>query len=695
MFWNQIKTSLLLLLCLLSSLITTAQSKIDSLNYLDELIIQARPFQSVIPSQKLSGKQLEALNSHSVADAIRYFAGVQIKDYGGIGGLKTVDVRNMGSAHVGVFYNGINIGNAQNGTVDLGKFSLDDVEEIALYNGQKSDVFQSAKDYASASSIYIRSKRPVFENNKQTNLTLRYKTGSIFTQNPSFRLEQKINERFLVTLSSEYLRSSGKYKFHFKRNNSDGSIAHDTTAYRQNSDIESYRIESSVYNTFKDNSSLETNVYYYNSNRGLPGAIVKKKFSNGERLEDESFFIQSAYTKDVSEKYKIQIKGKYAYDYTHYHSLDTVRLFDGSSAYRNMLYDNTYIQKELYTTVINKYSILPDWDISLAVDFDYNKLNATFNNKAGLQDTLSYGAPFSFPERYLVLSSLATAVNLGKLKAQASLIGTFVHEKVRFNTKAPDKFELTPAFFLGYKPFQAHDLNLRFFYKQIFRMPTFNDLYYAQIGYSLLKPEYTNQFNLGFSYDKKYGRSLFSAISFEADAYYMDVKDKIIAAPTGSFFRWMMTNMGKVEGHGVDIKSSVYSKMNNVGISFNLNYSYSVARDFTKIDGFKKTSYGDQIPYTPWHSGSFILNGAYKSWMLNYSFIYVGERYNGAVNNIPVNKVQPWYTHDMSLQKEFKLANYCLKGTLEVNNLFNQYYEVVLNYPMPGRNLKFIISCNF
>ena len=695
MFWKYLKIGLLLFCCTSGGFSAMAQSKTDSIQQMDELIIDMRPFADVIPSQKLSGEDLEKLNSHSVADALRYFAGVQIKDYGGMGGLKTVNVRNMGSAHVGVFYNGISIGNAQNGTVDLGKFSLDDVEEISLYNGQKSEIFQSAKDFASASAIYIRAKRPVFENDKKTNATLRYKAGSYNTHNPSFRLEHKINERFLVTLSSEYLHSPGDYKFHFTRNNSDGSIAHDTTAYRQNSDIESFRLESAVYNTFKDESTLETNLYYYTSNRGLPGAIVKKKFSNGERLEDQSFFVQSAYTKNVSDKYKMQLKGKFAYDATHYHSLDTVRLFDGSAAYRNMLYDNKYFQQEFYTTFINKYSILPNWDVSLSVDFDYNKLNATFNNKAGLQDTLTYGSPFSYPERYSVLSSLATAVNLGKVKAQASLIGTFVHEKVRFNTKAPDKSVLTPALFLAYKPFRETDFNIRFFYKEIFRMPTFNDLYYTQIGYSLLKPEYTHQLNLGFAYNKVFKNKAIPSVSLQADAYYMNVKDKIIAAPTGSFFRWMMTNMGKVEGHGVDVKSAFHSQVNAFDFGLNLNYSYSVARDFTKVGGFKKTSYGDQIPYTPWHSGSAIVSASYKSWALNYSFIYVGERYNGAVNNIEVNKVQPWYTHDLAVQKDFQWGNYRFKGSLECNNLLNQYYEVVLNYPMPGRNFKFIISCNF
>ena len=56
---------------------------------------------------------------------------------GGVGGLKTVNIRSMGTNHVGVFYDGIELGNAQNGTVDLGRFSLDNMESVTLYNGQK------------------------------------------------------------------------------------------------------------------------------------------------------------------------------------------------------------------------------------------------------------------------------------------------------------------------------------------------------------------------------------------------------------------------------------------------------------------------------------------------------------------------------------------------------------------------------
>ena len=105
---------------------------------------------TIVKPQVLTDSVLQRLNSQSVADALRYFTGVQVKDYGGIGGIKTVNIRSMGTNHVGVFYNGVQLGNAQNGQVDLGRYSLDNVESISLYNGQKSDIFQTAKDFSAS-----------------------------------------------------------------------------------------------------------------------------------------------------------------------------------------------------------------------------------------------------------------------------------------------------------------------------------------------------------------------------------------------------------------------------------------------------------------------------------------------------------------------------------------------------------------
>ncbi|MDR2469491.1 MAG: TonB-dependent receptor, partial [Tannerella sp.] len=124
-----------------------------------------------------------------------------------------------------------------------------------------------------------------------------------------------------------------------------------------------------------------------------------------------------------------------------------------------------------------------------------------------------------------------------------------------------------------------------------------------------------------------------------------------------------------------------------------LNYTFQKAQDFSdpSDNDPEAGTYGRQIAYIPWHSGSAIVNLNWKSWDLNYSFIYVGERYHNS-SNIRENHEQPWYTHDLTLGKSFNLQKMKCKLAAEVNNLLNQYYDVVLNYPMPGRNFKLILK---
>jgi len=263
---------------------------------------------------------------------------------------------------------------------------------------------------------------------------------------------------------------------------------------------------------------------------------------------------------------------------------------------------------------------------------------------------------------------------------------------LRNGSPAIDKKEITPAFFIGYQPFEKHEFTVSAFAKRIFRMPTFNDLYYVQVGSSVLKPEYMNQYNIGFTYTKLLENQRLNRFSLQADAYHTSTKDKIIAAPTGNLFRWMMSNIGNVNGKGIEIVSSTNMNIDKVNLSTYLTYAYTESKDYTKIFGLGLSSYGDQIPYTPWHSGSAIINTAYNTWNLNYSFIYVGKRYNGAFNNIKKNEVQPWYTHDISFQKELTIKQLKATATVEVNNLLNQHYEVIYNYPMPGRTFRFIVS---
>lgn len=635
----------------------------DTVLTIDEVIITGnRVKKEVIPVQILAGEELKRLSVHSVADAVRYFSGVQVKDYGGIGGLKTVNIRSMGSHHVGVFYDGVELGNAQNGVVDLGRFSLDNMEAISMYNGQKSAIFQPAKDYASASAIYMATRRPSFKGKKRNNWNLGLKGGSFATINPSVLWEHKINENISASFSSEFLYTSGRYKFSYAKKN-----GYDTTEVRKNGDVRMLRAEAALFGKVKGGEWM-AKAYYYNSERGYPGASVREepgKFKHQDRQWDDNFFVQGTFRKHFGSRYSLLVNGKYAYDYLHY-------LSDPNLDITTMYVNNHYRQQETYASVAHLFTFLPWWSASLSNDFQFNTLDADL-------------VDFVYPNRYSLFTVGATSIDFNRFKLQASLLHTFVKDKTKTKgAQAGNKSVFTPSAVASWKPFKQTDLNLRAFYKRVFRMPTLNDLYYTFIGNKDLKPEYTTQYDVGITYATKIANKWFNRLELQVDGYYNQIEDKIIAMPTSNQFRWTMLNLGYVEIRGVDAAVQGFFKLGNVELSPRLSYTYQKAQDFTD-----PTSqwYGGQIPYIPWHSGSVILSGSCKTWSWNYSFIYTGERYE-AVANIPENYAQPWYTHDLSLSKTFNLKNMELRATAEVNNIFNQQYEVVQCYPMPGTNFK-------
>lgn len=656
---------IILSVLLINALPTLAAEEPDtSVTALREVVVTAsRPPVEVIPVQRLAGEELKRLNSQSIADALRYFSGVQVKDYGGVGGIKTVNIRSMGTNHTGVVYDGIELGNAQNGQIDLGQFSLDNIEGISLYNGQKSEILQPARDFGSAGSIYIRTRTPHFAPGETYHVRATVRTGSFDLINPSLLAEVRLSRRVNASLSAEWVNSSGKYKFRYRRVSPSGEIAYDTTATRQNGDINALRTELNVNGTL-DGGEWHAKAYHYDSERGIPGAIVNNVWRRGERVWDNNSFAQGSFTKSIGD-FTTLANAKYSFYRTHYVNNDD----------KQIKIDNIYRQREFYISSANEYRIMPQWRVSASYDFQWNALDADMYN-------------FARPDRFSHMVSAATSLSLSRFKAQASAMGTFIHDKLRGQQSPADKHVFTPAVYLSGNPLRNKDFSVRAFYKRSFRMPTFNDLYYADMGNSKLSPERVTQYNVGLLYEHT-GRSFISGARVSVDGYINRVTDKIVAYPKGQQFRWTMLNLGKVDIKGVDVSALLtVNPTDQLYITARAQYTFQRAIDVTNP---ADTYYRDQIPYIPHHSGSAVLNAVWRRWNFNCSYIYVGERYNQQ-ENIRYNYTQPWYTTDLSLSRDFTFGKVNLRALLEVNNVFAQDYDVIINYPMPKRNYRITLT---
>lgn len=630
--------------------------------------------QSSYPVQTLNQKQIASMPVIQLSDALKFLSGVTIKDYGGLGGMKTVSIRGFGAQHTALSYDGIAVTDCQTGQIDIGKLFLDNVETISLTHGGSDDIFIPAQLYASANLVQIKTKKPVFKTDKPFNIQLGFKGGSFTFLNPYLVLEnkwiplkKKSSIQLLSTLSFDYLYSKGNYPYTqyygYKTDSTSQEI-------RKNSDIQTISTQVDIYALLKKQATLNFKLYYYYSQRGLPGAVILYNTNTQERLWNEETFAQIHYEQLFHPKITYQLNAKINYAYQRY--LDSDYLNEAG------VLDNRYIQRTAYLSNSVLYKPFKIWQLVLSNDLIYQNMSSNMTD-------------FAKPQRFSVLTLLSTKVETKYIETSAGILYHSVFNEVKIGESGENVNKITPSIAFSIKPIPQIDFKIIGFYKNIFRLPSFNDLYYRDIGNINLKPENTHQFNLGLNYNH-YFMAPKIQLTASLNGYYNIVKDKIVAIPTKNLFIWSMYNFGRVEIAGLDINMNItYQIIPLLQIELLGTYTYQRSIDVTEQTS---KTYKHQIPYIPEHSGSICLALKLKWINLIYTVLVTGERY-ALPQNITDNLLETYADQSIALSKDFHFAKWGLALKAELLNIANEQYEIIKNYPMQGRSFRFGISFDF
>ncbi|MCM1178539.1 MAG: TonB-dependent receptor [Clostridium sp.] len=608
------------------------------------------PVSSSTPLRRMPLSGIIRSGARSLDEVVKTFAGISVKDYGGIGGLKTVSIRNLGSQHTAVCYDGIAISDAQNGQVDIGRFNLDNVGSVSVSIGGAEDIFRPARHFTSAGILEIHSLKPQFEQG-HVEVSARMTAGSFGTYSPYIRYSQRICKGWSMTASANYLYSRGEYPFVLHN----GTLT--TDEIRLNSDVNSLNTEINICGQAGDNGSFSAKALYTDCERGLPGSVILYSQNLTERLWDRNLTANARYTGQWKGQWKLAAALGYVRAYSRYVNTD--------AAYQ-VPEDDRYVQQEYSVSIIAQYSPVKCLKLVLAEDFFVNYL-----------DTNLPECPF--PVRFTSMTALSAQYSLRRLTATAGLVGTYSHETVSRGIPAPDRIRFSPLVSISYRLLKKEELRIRASFKDGYRMPTFNDLYYAKVGNTSLSPEKALMTNLGITWEHHLRKGSYE---MTADVYYNKVRDKIVAIPT--MFIWKMRNVGQVQMAGADLAASVsYMLTTWLSLDAGAGYSYQYAVDTTDPQA---KNYGHQIPYTPRHSGSVRLCLETPWVNVGYTASLAGERYTLA-QNIPMNLIEPYADHCISVNHTFEMGRrhiYRLYVGTEGLNLANQNYEIIRYYPMPG-----------
>ena len=600
-----------------------------------------------VPVQTLSADALERIGATNVGDALKHMSGVAIKDYGGIGGIKSVSIRGMGAHHTAVFYDGVAIGDCQSGQIDVGRFSTENISLLQLTIGQNDDIYQTARMFASAGTVAMDTKIPYANILKIGASAASFETNKAYINGAAL-----LGNSWRASLFADYTSTAGNYKFSIP------SGKEQIVAVRNNSDVDIYRGEI---NTAweNDSHSLRAKLYSYYSHRGIPGAVIVDNPISSERLESANIFGQLfyEYAPGYSLKMKATLKHNYNYDRNILpRSVGTIEEY----CYRQQESDASY-------TVKWSPYFLYGLSVAFSEELSYNQLKAK-NNSLMPSD----------PSRLTSLSVLSARYGYKWFTATASLLFTYANERVSASYTVPNRRRFSPSLSMVITPF-GNNFSMRLSYKDIFRLPTFNDLYYRDLGNYRLQPEKSRMLNIGAQYSKE-GLWCLKELNLSLDGYYGRVEDKIVATP--GIFVWKMSNVDNVSLCGADANlSSLVELYKNIGLNVTAAYSFMRAVDATEGSLVK----GHQIIYTPLHSGSLsaVLQTPYVS--VGYNMLWSGKRYR-LPQNISSNIVNGYSDHSLWLARDWELSGYTLTSRIDVMNIGGTTYEIIRYYPMPGRS---------
>ncbi len=616
-----------------------------------------RALASPVPQHGFSSIDMLSMGATSITDVLNRMPGTTVRDYGGAGGMKTLAVRGFSAKYTGLVYDGLVMSDCQTGETDLSRYSLHSVNYIALTVGDAADIFLPARQSAYPALLTIETAGPT-PAHRRSNLDAQIEWGSFGFVSPFLKYRKKLSRKVEVSAMGEYTFAENDYPYTIHNMS---EIIHQR---RANSRMNSVHAELDCLLTPSSLSSWRIKAYYYDNERLLPGIVKYYTTMSGESLDDRNFFMQAVgMVRNRRGDLSLKLSGRFNWMENIYHD----------KLYADGVNDASYWQRESYASASLLYSPVGKWTFDLAADYAFNNLNSSLST-----DTRPY--------RHSLWQSTTAKYSDGRLTFLARLLGSVFINETQSGEGAHDMSRLSPSLSVSYKLVKDRDFYVRASYKNIFRVPNFNENYYFHYGSPTLRPESTDQLNLGMTFGCQ--KPLYAG-KVSLDAYCNRVRDMIVAVPYNMFV-WTCINVEHVRSLGAELSASEEFGLGGFQV-LKLQGTYSFQR-VTDRTASSSPYYDYQIAYIPLHSGSMSL--AWENPWINLSLHGSGVSSRWPNNShYAGTKVPGYWIMGLTAWRGFRLVGCKWMVRVDVKNVFDKQYSIVSHYPMPGRSWMATVKC--
>lgn len=577
---------------------------------------------------------IKRLKTVSLSQLLIQHSPVFIKTYGP-GGTASASFRGTTASHTLVLWNGLQLNSPSLGEVDFSTIPVFFTDEISLQWGSKT----SANSGGLGGVVNIANNQKF---NEGLILDLKQTYGSFNTWGSYVTLGY--SGRNFITRVKAYRNSSDN---DFTYNNI-ATIPHQEMK-QKNADFVDYGFMPEMQIRFK-NSLLTLVSWNQWSHRNYP-QIMPNVFNNTKEYADNDFSRNFISYKTYWNSGRIEVKSACFYEKQYYF------LESYTSNGLPVTQTNSLNKSNVFRQIVDlQQDLYKSWNLYAKVQWDYERVSSS--DYDGIKD------------RNLI--SLYAAID-GKIYSDLDLRMTLRNDIV--DDKSAGFF---PTATLTYRTPFIKGLTFNAGYSHNYRNPTLNDLYWYPGGNENLKAENGKTFDFDVIY-------LYENVNFNLDfgtgLYYSRVKDWIQWVPT-NYRYWMPKNVSEVLARGLEMHIRMNYKYHLWNFSVSGNYVYSHTTDESEY-AQQYNSFGRQLIYIPLHHANAFAEVKWKSWNLNYTFEFTGERKTSMNDDEFFAYELPYYTlHHISLGKQLNK----FRIEFKINNITDNDYQTVLWRAMPGRS---------
>ncbi len=593
--------------------------------------------------QLLDSAILLHYQQQSLAQLLGNQSQIFIKSYGPAA-LATASFRGGNANHTPVLWNGFALQSPLNGQTDLALLPSFLLEGIALQYGSPAVLFGSG---AIGGSIHLQTQNKSLEGN---HLKLMSGIGSFGLNTLGAKVQLQFG-KWKNNLG--VYRQQGQNEFTFHKANllqPGNSQVSPEVSRASHANFKQYAYLHEISGLLGKHHEVGLRLWWQEAQRNLPEFSITP-IANATQHDKQ-----------------LRLMGEYKYKKQQYELQSRTGFFKDEIVYNDLLNGLSQTKGIQFTQFLDQF-----WH-GKKIDILLSGMSQGLQGNGSLFQNGNFYTLEATQVRNAIFGSIKHNAFTSKLQQQISLRSEWVDGK---------RVPLMPSY--GLQWFIHKSFTVLANASRSYRLPTFNDLYWPQMGNPALQAEDGMSYEI--SVRNKFDLPKSISFSHTITAYHKEISNWILWVPVSGNLSKPM-NVHQVVSKGIEWQWQIGMLLGKSKLHLGGLLDVTQATPVSSKLG-ADSSLNKQLIFTPRIKQQVQTGVNFKRLAILYTWNYVGNRFTSSDNQ---SWLAPYQLHSLAASYGLNLKNHAFSLQISIQNLLNETYQIMVNRPMPLRNFQLTLQ---